>query len=96
MNFKEDKDLNEKMVEELEKSLKEAKEKGELERAGRLKSMLDRLKNEYVPDVWEEIDETKRNKTSYRRQALDRILGILQEVPSDSKNIPDKETERER
>ena len=58
--------------------------------------MLDRLKNEYVPDVWEEIDETKRNKTSYRRQALDRILGILQEVPSDSKNIPDKETERER
>lgn len=44
MNFKEDKDLNEKMVEELEKSLKEAKEKRELERAGRLKSMLDRLK----------------------------------------------------
>ena len=44
MNFKEDKDLNEKMVEELEKSLKEAKEKGELERAERLKSMLDRLK----------------------------------------------------
>ena len=44
MNFKEDKDLNKKMVEELEKSLKEAKEKGELERTGRLKSMLDRLK----------------------------------------------------
>ena len=44
MNFKKDKDLNEKMVEELEKSLKEAKEKGELERAERLKSMLDRLK----------------------------------------------------
>ena len=31
-------------IEELEKSLKEAKEKGELERAERLKSMLDRLK----------------------------------------------------
>ena len=44
MNFKEDKDLNKKMVEELEKSLKEAKDKGELERAERLKSMLDRLK----------------------------------------------------
>ena len=44
MNFKKDKDLNEIMVEQLEKSLKEEKEKGELERAGRLKSMLDRLK----------------------------------------------------
>ena len=44
MNFKEDKDLNKKMVEELEKSIKEAKEKGELERAKRLKSMLNRLK----------------------------------------------------
>ena len=44
MNFKEDKDLNREMVEELEKSFKEAKENGELERAGRLKSMLDRLK----------------------------------------------------
>lgn len=44
MNIKEDKDLNKVMVEQLEKSIKEAKEKGELERAGRLKSMLDRLK----------------------------------------------------
>ena len=44
MNFKEDKDLNKVMVEQLEKSIKEAKEKGELERAERLKSMLDRLK----------------------------------------------------
>ena len=40
------------------------------------------IKEETNLDV--EIDETKRNKTSYRRQALDRILGILQEVPSDS------------
>ena len=44
MNFKEDKDLNKVMVEQLEKSIKEAKENGELERAERLKSMLDRLK----------------------------------------------------
>ena len=44
MNFKEDKDLNKKMVKELEKSIKEAKENGELERAERLKSMLERLK----------------------------------------------------
>ena len=58
-------------------------------------SMLDRLKNEYVPDVWEEIDETKRNKTSYRRQALDRILGILQEVPSDSKESSVSESKSE-
>ena len=43
MNFKDDKDLNKKMVEELEKSFKEAKENGELERAERLKSMLDRV-----------------------------------------------------
>lgn len=58
-------------------------------------SMLDRLKNEYVPDVWEEIDETKRNKTSYRRQALDRILGVLQEVPSDGENTSIGETKSE-
>ena len=44
MNFKEDKDLNKVMVEQLEKSIKEAKENGELERVERLKSMLDRLK----------------------------------------------------
>ena len=44
MNFKEDKDLNKVMVEQLEKSIKEAKEEGELDRAERLKSMLDRLK----------------------------------------------------
>ena len=44
MNFKEDKDLNEKMVEELEKSLKEAKEKGDLDKAKRFEELLDRLK----------------------------------------------------
>ena len=44
MNIKDDKDLNKKMVEELEKSLKEAKEEGNEARAKRLKSTLDRLK----------------------------------------------------
>lgn len=44
MNFKKDKDLNKEMVKQLEKSIKEAKEKGELDRAERLKSMLDKLK----------------------------------------------------
>ena len=44
MNIKEDKDLNKEMVKQLKKSIKEAKENGELERAERLKSMLDRLK----------------------------------------------------
>ena len=44
MNFKEDKDLNKEIVKKLEKSIKEAKEKGELDKVERLKSMLDRLK----------------------------------------------------
>ena len=44
MNIKDDKDLNKKMVEELNKSLKEAKEEGDEARAKRLKSTLDRLK----------------------------------------------------
>ena len=44
MNFKEDKDLNKVMVEQLEKSIKEAKEKGELDKAKRFEKLLDRLK----------------------------------------------------
>ena len=44
MNFKEDKDLNKVMVEQLEKSIKEAKEKGELEKAKRFEELLNRLK----------------------------------------------------
>lgn len=44
MNFKEDKDLNKVMVEQLEKSIKEAKEKGELEKAERFEKLLNRLK----------------------------------------------------
>ena len=43
MNFKEDKDLNEKMVEELEKSIKEAKEKGKLDKVERFEKLLNRL-----------------------------------------------------
>ena len=39
-----DKEIKEKLIEELNKSLKEAKENGELERAKRLKSTLDRFK----------------------------------------------------
>ena len=44
MNFKEDKDLNKIMVEQLEKSIKEAKEKGELDKAKRFEKLLNRLK----------------------------------------------------
>ena len=44
MNIKEDKDLNKKMVEELEKSIKEAKEKGELDKAERFEKLLNKLK----------------------------------------------------
>ena len=43
MNIKEDKDLNKKMVEELEKSLKEAKEDGPLDKAKRLEQLLNRI-----------------------------------------------------
>ena len=44
MNFKEDKDLNKEMIKQLEKSLKEAKEKGELDKAETFEKLLDRLK----------------------------------------------------
>lgn len=44
MNFKKDKDLNEMMIKQLEKSIKEAKEKGELDKAKRFEKLLDRLK----------------------------------------------------
>ena len=44
MNIKEDKDLNKKMVEELEKSLKEAKEEGDKDKAERFEKLLNRLK----------------------------------------------------
>ena len=44
MNFKEDKDLNKVMVEQLEKSIKESKEKGELDKVKRFEELLNRLK----------------------------------------------------
>ena len=44
MNIKEDKDLNKVMVEQLEKSIKEAKEEGDLDKAKRFEKLLDRLK----------------------------------------------------
>ena len=44
MNIKKDKDLNKLMVEQLEKSLEEAKEKGELDKVKRFEKLLDRLK----------------------------------------------------
>ena len=44
MNFKEDKDLNKEIVKQLEKSIKEAKEEGDLDRAKRFEKLLNRLK----------------------------------------------------
>ena len=44
MNFKEDKELNKEMIKQLEKSIKEVKEKGELEKAERFEKLLNRLK----------------------------------------------------
>ena len=44
MNFKEDKDLNEEIVKQLNKSLKEAKEEGNKDKAKRFEKLLDRLK----------------------------------------------------
>ena len=39
-----DKEIKEKLIEELNKSLKEAKEKGDLDKAKRFEKLLDRLK----------------------------------------------------
>ena len=39
-----DKEIKEKLIEELEKSLEVAKEKGELDKAERFEKLLDRLK----------------------------------------------------
>lgn len=44
MNIKEDKDLNKEMIKQLEKGIKEAKEKGELDKAERFEKLLNRLK----------------------------------------------------
>ena len=39
-----DKEIKEKLIEELEKSIEEAKEKGELDKAERFEKLLNRLK----------------------------------------------------
>ena len=44
MNSKKDKDLNKEMVKQIEKSIEEAKEKGELDKVKRFEKLLDRLK----------------------------------------------------
>ena len=44
MNIKKDKDLNEMMVKQLEKSIEEAKEEGDLEKVERFEKLLNRLK----------------------------------------------------
>ena len=44
MNFKKDKDLNEMMVKQLEKGIKEAKEEGNKDKAKRFEELLNRLK----------------------------------------------------
>ena len=44
MNFKKDKELNKVMVEQLEKSIKEAKEEGDKDKAERFEKLLNRLK----------------------------------------------------
>ena len=44
MNFKKNKDLNEVMVKQLEKSIEEAKEKGDKDKVKRFEKLLDRLK----------------------------------------------------
>ena len=44
MNFKEDKDLNEEIVKQLEKSLKEAKEDGDDDKVKRFEKLLNKLK----------------------------------------------------
>ena len=44
MNFKEDKELNKEMIKQLEKSIKEVKEKGELDKVKRFEELLNRLK----------------------------------------------------
>ena len=44
MNIKEEKDLNKEMIKQLEKSLKEAKEEGNKDKAERFEKLLNRLK----------------------------------------------------
>lgn len=45
-------------------------------------SMQERLKREYTPEVWEDLDNEEDN-ISNRQRAIRRVSNILQEVPSD-------------
>lgn len=56
-------------------------------------SMSERLKNEYTPDIWEELDE--EDKVSDRRQAIRGIRKLLQKVSSNEPQSSTSETESE-
>lgn len=45
-------------------------------------SMQERLKREYTPEVWEDLDNEEDN-ISNRQRAIRRVSNILQEVPPD-------------
>lgn len=57
------------------------------------KSMSERLKNEYTPDIWEELNE--EDKVSDRRQAIRGIRKLLQKVSSNESQSSTSETESE-
>lgn len=56
-------------------------------------SMQERLKREYVPEVWEDLDE--EDKISNRQCAIRGICNLLQEVSSDIKKSSVSETSSE-
>jgi hypothetical protein len=60
------------------------------------KSISERFKNEYIPDVWEALEETnEEDNLNNKQRALRRILDLLQEIPSDCKDAPISETKSE-
>lgn len=57
----------------------------------------DRLRREYIPDTLEVLNcEEKKYKISDRQRALNRILGILSQVSSDSEKSSISEASFER
>lgn len=56
-------------------------------------NLVERLRSEYISNTEEE--EYERNKVSNRQRTLDRILGILEEVPSNESKPSVSETEGE-
>lgn len=56
-------------------------------------SMQERLKREYIPEIWEE--ENEDDKISNRQRAIRRIRNLLQEVPSNSEESSLSETKSE-